>query len=758
MLAARHTARAAAASSKKGAAAAAAPPSPAPLVRRRPHNHHQTPRPDTRRAAALSLAQIPPEALAAGAVVVAGALAAVGLAVQKQQQGMGNDASAGAADSAAAALAPLPTPPPREDAVLVLGSTGRLGRRIVERLLAAGRTVVAASRSEARASDVLLAPAGRGGLGLVPGRKLPSGGALFLETGVDVTDPTTLPPQLFEGVTQVVLALGGVVGRLPGGGFGYVDDMSPERVEAQGVPNVLAAIEAAGGPLAAQASAPPSVVVLPMAAGAGKAAGDADPLALWDRLDDVIMGGGSSSALVAAEVPAAGEQGSGSKPASAIWRGTLVHEGGGFCGQRTKKLGPADWSAYDGVELRVRLRTIGGKPTTDDDDGDDASSALPPHRLLPNGKATFKLNVKTLDQEDVPEATYQASFDVDARGGWTTARIPFSDFVRVERAQAVLSPDDDGAAPLDASQISKVGLVYSRFAFNKARNPNHLPGEFELEIKGGIAAYKAPVPRVVAIGSAGVERNAIVGDDAKRRAKEIPIVVLNPGGVLNHKLAAEAAVRECGLPYSVIRCTGLVEEAGFAPPAPAAAAAAPAAEGEGEANKAAPAAAPAAPTAAPPAAPPAPDAPVPFLEADQGDTLVGRITRDDAAAAVVAVLASPEAVAKTFELRRADPRPLVRGRPRAMASPRDWRRLFSGLARDEERVRRGLDPIPRPVPPPPPPSEETKKEVLADPVVQRAAARDREVRGQEVDRRERAEQSEAEAAKKEEEEAPVAAR
>jgi uncharacterized protein YbjT (DUF2867 family) len=733
MLAARHTARSAASASAAVNKKGALPSVVAPLVRRgnadnhnRNRNHN---RPETRRAAALSLAQVPPEALAAGAVVVVGALAAVGAAIKQQQNGgMGNTAASAADASAADALTPVPTPPPRENAVLVLGSTGRLGRRIVERLLASGRTVVAAARSEARASDILLAPAEKGGLGLTPGRKLPSGGALFLETSVDVTDPKTLPPQLFEGVSQVVIALGGVVGRLPGGGFGYVDDMTPEKVEALGGANVLRAMEAAGGLKGNGLST--SAIVLPMAKGEND-----DPLSLWDRLDDVIMGGASSSALSLAE-----------DGKSAVWQGDLVHEGGGFCGQRTKKLGPVDWSAYDGVELRVRLRSLGGKATTDDDDSKDA-----PHRLLPNGKCTFKLNVKTLDQEDVPEATYQASFDVDARGGWTTARIPWADFVRVERAQAVLSPDDDGAAPLDASQISKLGLVFSRFAFNKARNPNHLPGKFELEIKGGVGAYKAPVPLVVSISSGGVERNAIVGDDAARRAKELPIVRLNPGGVLNYKLFAETAVRESGLPYTVIRCTGLVEESAFSPPAAEAApAAASAAEG-GEAKAATPAPAPVVP------ATPAPDSPVPYLEADQGDTMVGRITRDDAAAAVVEALRSPDAVSKTFELRRADPRPILRGAPRSMASARDWRRLFGRLARDEERVRAGLDPIPRPVPPPPPPSEEVKKEVLADPVVQRAAARDREARGAEVDRREAAE-AEVKAKEDAKEEAPVAAR
>lgn len=65
---------------------------------------------------------------------------------------------------------------------------------------------------------------------------------------------------------------------------------------------------------------------------------------VWQRLDDVIMGGKSDSALaVAAE----------DSDASAVWRGELITEGGGFCGARTAS---QDWDlgSYDGILLRVR--------------------------------------------------------------------------------------------------------------------------------------------------------------------------------------------------------------------------------------------------------------------------------------------------------------------------------------------------------------------------------------------------------------------
>lgn len=63
---------------------------------------------------------------------------------------------------------------------------------------------------------------------------------------------------------------------------------------------------------------------------------------VWQRLDDVIMGGQSSSGLQAAE-------GGG----SAVWTGDLIFEGGGFCGTRTAS---RDWGlgGSAGIQLRVR--------------------------------------------------------------------------------------------------------------------------------------------------------------------------------------------------------------------------------------------------------------------------------------------------------------------------------------------------------------------------------------------------------------------
>merc|ERR1719487_2445732 len=64
----------------------------------------------------------------------------------------------------------------------------------------------------------------------------------------------------------------------------------------------------------------------------------ASALEAWERIDDVIMGGVSSSRLVL-------DQSGG----GALFEGRLRSEGGGFCGQRMRLLAsPLDLSAADG--------------------------------------------------------------------------------------------------------------------------------------------------------------------------------------------------------------------------------------------------------------------------------------------------------------------------------------------------------------------------------------------------------------------------
>ena len=497
---------------------------------------------------------------------------------------------------------------PRENAVLVFGASGRSGRQIVSKLLASGRTVVAAVRDQIKALEIF------GEAGVTEGRN--AKGILFVESGVDVTDPASLTAELFAGVTSVVISTGAVFGRDENGAMGYLNGMTPEKVDSQGV----AAIATAAAKYVPKQGKSSTVVM---------AFQSASDLEGWQKLDDVIMGGNSDSAL------SLSESGDGF-----IWSGRLVLEGGGFCGARSYEKGVIDLGAYDGISLRVR-----------------------------GSGETLKLNLKTEDLNE-PEDTYQATFDVPESGDWADVFIPWHEFVPVKRARSV--PD---GPPLDASSVKQFGLVYSRFSFNGFANPNHKFGDFRVEFSGGIKAFKNPKPQVVLISSAGVERNALVGNDEEKRKAEIPIVQLNPGGILNHKYDGEIAVRNCGLPYSVIRPTGMISDD---------------------------------------------DQPGPcLLEMGQGDKFTGKITRGDVAQVVDATLSSFPAVGKTVEIRRSQ---ADDAQGKAM-SDAQVANLYLSIAGDDVRTRVGVLPFPAPVPAPAPVSQERKEEILSDPRVQAAQPR-----------------------------------
>lgn len=69
-------------------------------------------------------------------------------------------------------------------------------------------------------------------------------------------------------------------------------------------------------------------------------------------------------------------------------------------------------------------------------------------------------------------------------------------------------------------------------------------------------------PAIVLVSSSAVERNAVIGDDSEARKKDIPIVQLNPGGILNYKYMGETALRASALPYTIIRPVGTFPSGG----------------------------------------------------------------------------------------------------------------------------------------------------------------------------------------------------
>ena len=89
---------------------------------------------------------------------------------------------------------------------------------------------------------------------------------------------------------------------------------------------------------------------------------------------------------------------------------------------------------------------------------------------------TFKFNLKTADQMNVPESTYQGQFDT-IKDEWTTVYMPWHAFVPVTRAQY-----DAKAKPLDPGAVKQIGLVLSRFHYNSIPSQRYKPGNFELQV------------------------------------------------------------------------------------------------------------------------------------------------------------------------------------------------------------------------------------------------------------------------------------
>jgi uncharacterized protein YbjT (DUF2867 family) len=157
---------------------------------------------------------------------------------------------------------------------------------------------------------------------------------------------------------------------------------------------------------------------------------------------------------------------------------------------------------------------------------------------------------------------YTCSFVAEKKSdgdGWTTARLPFSSFKPVFRAKTLV-----GEPPFDprTQPIASMQLMLSKFEYDGALNPEFREGAFELPIRA-IGAYVSPAsvgaPRLVHVSSAGVTRPDRPGIDVEQ---EPPAVKLNDalGGLLTYKLAGEQAVRDSGVPFCVVRPCALTEE------------------------------------------------------------------------------------------------------------------------------------------------------------------------------------------------------
>ncbi|CAM9927282.1 unnamed protein product [Pylaiella littoralis] len=501
------------------------------------------------------------------------------------------------------------------DAVLVLGGTGKTGRRVVEALLKEGRNVVVASRSEESAAELYGKP--------TPG--------LFLQSGVDVTDEATLKDKkLFDGVTQVVSALGPRFGE---------EGSTSEAIDFEGVQSVIEAAEAFLAPEGGDGSLSSprdeeKVLIVP---GNGDS-GERGPGGAWQPLDDVIMGGRSSSAWQKGVGGGVLEQQAGKT--FGRWAGTLVTEGGGFCGTVVKDM-PFDAMGFDGIRVRVR--------------GDGSRYKF---RLKPN-----------TEFDNTPERQYQAAFDT-VKGEWIEVDLPFESFVAVKRNYVDFNAPRVNEGPAGGKMLS-LGIVLSRFGFNEYPNPKYTAGAFQLDLKE-ISLYKRPRPNFVLVSSASAERYHRLSEEGRKN--DIPIVALNPGGILNWKYKAETSLRKSSLRHTIVRSTGLIPEGK---------------EGDESIR----------------------------LQMGQGDTISGRVSRAEVGATVAAALSSSYSAGKTFELRRDEAEDAAGKTP-------DFTSLFRGLVPDADRslVSAGGAGLPLPPfaivqDPPPPVTEERKQEILNDPRV-----------------------------------------
>jgi NADH dehydrogenase [ubiquinone] 1 alpha subcomplex assembly factor 1 len=139
---------------------------------------------------------------------------------------------------------------------------------------------------------------------------------------------------------------------------------------------------------------------------------DADEFAVWQPIDDVVMGGVSRSTFKQAS------------PGIASFRGMVsLDRGGGFASVRTQARA---WPTADAEAFALRCRGDG---------------------------CTYKFTLRVDDGFDGVQ--YQARFS-PPRGEWTTVVLPLAEFVASYRGRAV-----PGAQPLDPARIRQFGLMIS---------------------------------------------------------------------------------------------------------------------------------------------------------------------------------------------------------------------------------------------------------------------------------------------------------
>jgi uncharacterized protein YbjT (DUF2867 family) len=393
----------------------------------------------------------------------------------------------------------------------------------------------------------------------------------------DITIPETLTPELMNSVSAVVCCTGVRVQPVEGdtpdrakyyqGIKFYMPEVvdSPEIVDYQGIKNLVQA--------------------------AAKSLGKADETLLfdfknpsdelkdtWGAVDDVVMGGVSESSIRLIDD-------------AALFVGNVsTANSGGFASVRTRNFDPPlNLAEYDGVELRVK--------------GDGQR-----YKFILRAEAKWD------------GISYCYSFDTE-KDRWINVRIPFEALIPVFRAKTLKD-----TPAFDPSHIYALQLMLSKFEYDGELNPKFQPGGFALQVETIKAYGGVTKPQFIMISSAGVTRPGRPGINLE---EEPPAVRMNDqlGGILTWKLRGEDAVRESGIPYTIIRPCALTEEPG------------------GQA-----------------------------LVFEQGDNIRGKVSREDIAELCLQVLEQPKACNVTFEVKE------VENGTRSL----NWESSFSSLKTDNK--------------------------------------------------------------------------
>lgn len=233
-------------------------------------------------------------------------------------------------------------------------------------------------------------------------------------------------------------------------------------------------------------------------------------LAQWERVDDVIMGGVSKSALVS----------SGADEEAVLFSGVLRSEGGGFCGQRTKLMTEAlDLSSFEGIYLKA------------------SGDLQTPNRI-------HKMSLRT--KQDRGEVIYSAEFKPSLDLEYIF--VPFSDFQLVRGPRLVI-----GAPPVDPQSVYQISLTCTKFhiAENTTTLPNFQPGPFSLRV-AELGVFQAPSsgsPSPVA----PVIVPAVEAPNAAGKSRPLALKILTPLS----KLVFSEKVRRRRLAENKLRSRGL---------------------------------------------------------------------------------------------------------------------------------------------------------------------------------------------------------